>query len=88
MTPSLTDALCTQCALCCDGSLFADVELAGRAEATRLEILGLEVEDDEGDARGLLVLPCAALSGKRCSMEVIHHEKRCTCHTRRKQVSE
>ena len=67
MKPSLTDALCTGCALCCDGSLFADVELAGRAEATRMEIMGLEIEDHDADGE-LLVLPCAALQGKRCGI--------------------
>src|SRR5438874_1102304 len=57
MNPSLTDTLCTRCGLCCDGSLFADVELANRAEATGLELMGLEIEDD--DANGaLLTQPC------------------------------
>lgn len=67
MNPDLTDRLCTRCALCCDGSLFADVELAGPKEATRLEVLGLEVE--EGDSNGaLLVQPCRALQGRRCGI--------------------
>jgi hypothetical protein len=56
--------------------LFADVELAGRAEATGLEILGLEVEDD--DAGGLLLLPCGALQGTRCS--IYAHRPQC-CRT-------
>jgi len=68
-TGSLTDTLCTRCGLCCDGSLFADVELAGRAEAVGLELLGLQIEDDDDDAYGgLLVQPCAALQGKRCGI--------------------
>jgi hypothetical protein len=77
MTPSLTDTLCTRCALCCDGSLFADVELAGQAEATGLVILGLEIEEDEGDG-GLLSLPCAALRGKLCG--IYEHRPQC-CRT-------
>jgi Fe-S-cluster containining protein len=80
MKPSLTDTLCTQCGLCCDGSLFADVELVGRAEATRLEIMGLEIDDDaDGE---LLLLPCAALQGTRCSVYA-HRPKCCRsfeCH--------
>ena len=60
MKPSLTDTLCTRCGLCCDGSLFADVELAGPLEAAGLEAFGLEIEDDEADGE-LLVQPCAAL---------------------------
>ena len=77
MEPSLTDTLCTRCGLCCDGTLFADVELAGRAEATRLEILGLEVEEHDGDSE-LLQLPCAALEGTRCG--IYAHRPRC-CRT-------
>jgi hypothetical protein len=67
MTPSLTDTLCARCGLCCDGSLFADVELAGRAETTRLEVLGLAIEDD-GSNRALLPQPCSALRGTRCGI--------------------
>ena len=77
MLESLTDALCTHCGLCCDGSLFAEVELEGEAESTRLESLGLDVESDDSDA-GLLVLPCGALCGTRCSIYV--HRPR-TCRT-------
>jgi uncharacterized protein len=68
MKPSLTDTLCTRCGLCCDGSLFADVELASGDEASALEVIGLEIEDDDGDDGGLLVQPCAALKGRRCSI--------------------
>ena len=77
MSVELTDALCTQCGLCCDGSLFADVELSGPAEATRVELLGLDVEED-GDDRPLLVQPCTALDGTRCS--VYEHRPEC-CRT-------
>jgi uncharacterized protein len=77
MERSLTDALCTRCGLCCDGSLFADVELAGHREAARLELLGLAVED--GDAPGgLLAQPCAALVGRRCG--IYAHRPEC-CRT-------
>lgn len=67
MKPRLTDTLCTQCGLCCDGTLFADVELANSAEAAGLEAMGLDIEeDDNGD--GLLVQPCVALQGRRCGI--------------------
>ena len=58
----LTDTLCTRCGLCCDGTLFGDVELTGQREATRLEILGLDVDADDADTE-LLALPCGALRG-------------------------
>jgi len=77
MERSLTDTLCTRCGLCCDGSLFADVELTGRAEATRLESLGLEVDEHDADGE-LLLLPCAALRGKRCT--IYAHRPQC-CRT-------
>ncbi len=74
MKPSMTDALCTRCGLCCDGSLFADVEVR-RAEATGLEILGLEVEDNDQDGLQLLQ-PCGALRGKRCGIYA-HRPRTC-----------
>lgn len=73
---SLTDTLCTRCGLCCDGSLFADVELATTDEASTLEIMGLEIEED--DDHDVLVQPCAALQEKRCS--VYAHRPEC-CRT-------
>jgi Fe-S-cluster containining protein len=76
MDPSLTGTLCTRCGLCCDGTLFADVEL-GEAETARLEIMGLEVEDN-GTGAGLLSQPCAALKGTRCS--IYAHRPKC-CRT-------
>lgn len=68
MKPSPTDTLCTRCGLCCDGTLFADVELSNTDEATALEVMGLEIEDADEDNGGLLLQPCRALQGKRCSI--------------------
>ncbi len=66
MDTRLTDTLCTRCGLCCDGSLLADVELTGSAEAARAEILGLRVDDDSDEP--VMLLPCSALKGTRCSV--------------------
>jgi hypothetical protein len=66
MKPSLTDTLCTRCGLCCDGSLFADVELASLQEGSALEVMALEIEDADENDGGLLLQPCGALKGKRC----------------------
>lgn len=74
MTRNLADTLCTSCGLCCDGTLFADVELVGQAEAARLEIMGLELDDGETNA-GLLSQPCAALQGGRCG--IYAHRPKC-----------
>ena len=81
MTMLLTDTLCTNCGLCCDGTLFADVELVGKAEVARLEIMGMEVEN-EGRNAGLLSQPCTALRGTRCG--IYAHRPNCCrvfqCH--------
>src|SRR5262245_58381353 len=81
MTPLLTDALCTSCGLCCDGTLFADVELTGPAEVSRMEIMGRDV-GEENRSGGLLSQPCAALRGTRCGIYA-HRPKCCRvfeCH--------
>ena len=77
MKASLTNVLCVRCGLCCDGSLFADAELATR-ETTALEVLGLEIEDADKGEPALLLQPCAALKGKRCS--IYPHRPNC-CRT-------
>jgi hypothetical protein len=81
MAPLLTDTLCTTCGLCCDGTLFADVELVGPAEVARLEIMGMDVENENRNT-GLLSQPCAALRGTRCGIYA-HRPKCCRvfqCH--------
>jgi Fe-S-cluster containining protein len=57
--------------------LVFDVELVGQAEATRLEIMGLDIEEDHADG-GLLLQPCAALQGRRCG--IYAHRPKC-CRT-------
>lgn len=56
--------LCAECGLCCNGSLFADVELTPR-ECDRMEAMGFNGSDD-GEA--LIVQPCGALRGTRCGI--------------------
>ena len=75
---NLTDFLCTECGLCCDGSLFSDVELSSAKEISGLEVLGLNVEDGDGSAPGLLLQPCNARVGKRCG--IYQHRPKC-CRT-------
>lgn len=55
-----------QCGLCCNGTIFADVELRDKRESGVMESLGLEVEDEGG--RELLIQPCRALRGARCGI--------------------
>jgi Fe-S-cluster containining protein len=74
----IAETLCTECGLCCDGSLFADVELGGAREAARVELLGLRIEDGDGDESALLLQPCGALKERRCM--VYKHRPKC-CRT-------
>src|SRR5688572_741376 len=77
--PSITTALCTNCGLCCNGTLFADVELASVKEATTLEVMGLNIDEDEDSSDPpLLLQPCTALRNKRCT--IYPHRPKC-CRT-------
>lgn len=73
MSDSIAQSLCTECGLCCDGAIFDDVELRDCREATSMECLGLEIEEEDG--RSLLIQPCRALIGTKCT--VYAHRPRC-----------
>jgi uncharacterized protein len=73
------ERLCPNCGLCCDGTLFADVELRTGDDARRLKKLGLSIRkkenedehDDEKDlkkARQAFTQPCACFDGKFCAI--------------------
>ena len=81
MSETPAQSLCCQCGLCCNGSIFADVELADEQESAAMECLGLECDDEEG--RELLIQPCRGLKGKRC--QVYDHRPEC-CRTFECQV--
>jgi uncharacterized protein len=66
MSETAAQSLCTQCGLCCTGVIFADVELRDEKEATAMECLGLEIEEEEG--RALLIQPCRGLRGRKCGI--------------------
>ncbi len=62
--PAAVDRLCPNCALCCNGVLFADVRLRGDDDASRLAALGVPLKQ-----RGVVVRfhqPCSCLDGNRC----------------------
>jgi len=67
--------LCPNCGLCCDSTLFADVELRAGDDAKRLRRLGLTLEK-KGKAKLAFAQPCAGFDGKLCG---IYHDrpKRC-----------
>lgn len=61
------DRLCTNCGLCCDGTLFADVELQRGDDAQQLARLGL-VLAKKARAKLAFNQPCACFDGKYCKI--------------------
>lgn len=59
--------LCPNCGLCCDSTLFADVELRVGDDVKRLAKLGLTLEK-KGRNKLAFVQPCACFDGKLCTI--------------------
>jgi hypothetical protein len=70
------DALCPQCGLCCDGSIFADVKLAKADHPQRLASLGLPIQRQGG--RSSFVQPCSSFDGSFCR---IYADRPSRCRT-------
>ena len=65
-----TDAvaqLCPNCGLCCDSTLFADVELRAADDAKRLQKLGLTIKQ-KTQTKLAFAQPCACFDGKLCGI--------------------
>ena len=81
-------ALCAQCGICCDGTLFKDVQLRESDDPERLEALGLPVvrprvrvgsvkgTQGGGQSPAKFPQPCAALAGCKCR---IYRERPAHC---------
>jgi Fe-S-cluster containining protein len=69
------DQLCPNCGLCCDSTLFADVELRASDNPARLSRLGLTLLKKTKFITAF-AQPCACFDGKLCG---IYHDrpKRC-----------
>jgi uncharacterized protein len=61
------DRLCPNCGLCCDGTLFADVELQLGDDSKRLAQLGLTLTK-KGRRKLAFAQPCACFDGKCCKI--------------------
>lgn len=68
------DQLCPNCGLCCNGVLFADVELRAGDDAKRLAELGLPLARKGGKLA--FAQPCACFDGKLCTIYA-DRPKRC-----------
>ena len=60
--------LCPQCALCCNGVLFADVRLQKGDDAKQLATLGVPLKKHGAITR--FIQPCSCLDGKLCRIYV------------------
>jgi Fe-S-cluster containining protein len=79
MTPEGSQRLCLECGLCCNGVLFADVQLQPGDDTKRLEMLGLTSVGRGGKVRDLgskaggrrlkFPQPCAAF-GEDCRCRI------------------
>lgn len=69
--------LCPNCGLCCDSTLFADVELRTGDQAGRLKQLGLTLEK-KGQGKLAFAQPCACFDGKLCR---IYEDRPKRCRT-------
>jgi len=61
------DQLCPNCGLCCDSTLFADVELRKGDDPQRLVKLGLDVMR-KTKTKLAFSQPCAGFDGKLCKL--------------------
>jgi len=61
------DQLCPNCGLCCDSTLFADVELRQGDDPQRLARLGLNVQP-KTKTKLAFSQPCAGFDGKFCKI--------------------
>lgn len=67
MTESNSQDLCLECGLCCNGVIFADVELQPKeVQSLRFKIQSLQQRGK--NARAKLPQPCAAFDGCRCGI--------------------
>ena len=69
------DQLCPNCGLCCDSTLFADVELRAGDDAKRLTKLGLTIEN-KTRTKLAFAQSCACFDGKLCGIYA-DRPKRC-----------
>ena len=61
------EQLCPNCGLCCDSTLFADVELRAGDDAKRLKQLGLTIVQ-KSKSKLAFTQPCACFDGKFCGI--------------------
>jgi Fe-S-cluster containining protein len=71
------EQLCPNCGLCCNGVLFADVELRAGDNAARLAELGLSLKK-KGQGKLAFAQSCACFDGRLCA---IYNDRPERCRT-------
>ena len=69
------DQLCPNCGLCCDSTLFADVELRKGDDTENLAKLGLDIQH-KTKTKLAFAQPCSCFDGKLCKIYA-DRPKRC-----------
>jgi Fe-S-cluster containining protein len=67
MAVNNVEQLCLNCGLCCDSTLFANVELRAGDDAKRLKQLGLTLVQ-KTKSKLAFAQPCACFDGKLCGI--------------------
>jgi len=68
MNPSDANSLCLECGLCCNGVIFADVQLRPKDNAARLRALGLAFVQKSRAGVEKFKQPCTAFGGCQCNI--------------------
>lgn len=68
MNPGDANSLCLECGLCCNGVIFADVQLRPGDNAARLRALGLAFAPKSNAGVEKFRQPCAAFGGCKCNI--------------------
>ena len=68
MNADNANSLCRECGLCCNGVIFADVQLRPADNAARLRLLGLAFVQKSKAGSEKFRQPCAAFAGCKCNI--------------------
>ncbi len=68
MNPNDANSLCLECGLCCNGVIFADVQLRPKDDAARLRALGLAFAKKSKAGIEKFRQPCTAFNGCKCNI--------------------
>jgi Fe-S-cluster containining protein len=70
MNPRDANSLCLECGLCCNGVIFADVQLQSGDNAARLQVLGLAFLKNRKSpiVNRKFRQPCTAFAGCKCNI--------------------